>query len=402
MGDWLREQWSRRHWALNGILLFSAYMAFVYVPWDFLVKPAAIDEEVWFGIRFHGFWAKVLEIPHLAVYAALMVGLWRQRSWVRWFLSAYLAQMTIANVVWPLLYLEGFVRFPFALAAGGTFAALTAWVWRNEALFGASRAAFADRYGGWALVTGASAGLGAEFARALAREGVPLVLVARREEKLRELAEELEGGHGVGTRVISCDLTDPEQRRALVAATADLEIGTLVNNAGAGYRGRFDKQDPERLVQMVRLHCEAPVALTAAYLPGMKERGRGAVIFVGSVSGSQPLPLHGVYGATKSFDNLLGEALWGELHGSGIDVLSILPGTTKSDFHHLAGELPHPGQPAPDVVANALDALGRKPSAISGGFNWLRANAAVRLLPRSMLALTARKVIEGSTPEEMR
>lgn len=402
MGDWLREQWGRRHWGLNLILLFSAYMAFFYVPWDFLVKPAAIDEEVWFGVRFHGTWAKLLEIPHLAVYAGIMVGLWKQRPWARFLLAAYLAQMTIANVVWPLLYVEGLSRFPMALAAGGVFGALAAWVWRNEALFQARRPAFLDRYGEWALVTGASAGIGAEFAQALAREGVSLVLVARREEKLRKLARELESRHGVKTRTIACDLADAEQRRELVSATADLEIGALVNSAGFGYAGRFDKQDPERLVRMVRLHCEAPVALTGAYLPAMKERGRGAVIFVGSVSGSQPLPLHAVYSATKSFDNFLGEALWGELRGTGIDVLSLLPGSTVSEFHELAGELPHPGEPVADVVANALDALGRVPSVISGQVNWIRANAAARLLPRSVLALTARGVIERQTPEQMR
>ncbi len=402
MGDWVRDQWARRHWGLNVLLLFSAFMTFVYVPWDFFVKPVGLDEEVWFGVIFRGGWAKLLEIPHFAVYAALMVGLWGQRAWTRPLLAAYGVQVTIANVVWPLLYIEGWTRFPFAAAAGGAFAALTVWVWRNEALFTPKRIPMRERYGEWALVTGASAGIGAEFARALAQQGQSVVLVARREEQLHAVAKEIEERHGVDTRVISCDLADEDARRDLVASVADLEIATLVNNAGFGYAGRFDKQDPERLVQMVRLHCEAPVALTAAWLPGMKERGRGAVVILGSVAGSQPLPLHGVYSATKGFDNLLGEALWAELHGTGVDVLSVLPGSTESEFHDVAGEIPHAGAQASDVVAQSLEALGRKPSVITGTFNWVRANAAARLLPRSTQSLVAKAVIERQTPEEMR
>ena len=251
-------------------------------------------------------------------------------------------------------------------------------------------------------MTGASAGIGAEFARALAREGMSLVLVARREERLVALAAELERRHGTKTRVVATDLASAISRDALFEATADLPVDVLVNNAGFGYSGRFDGQDAERLVEMVRLNCEAPVALTARYLPAMKSRGRGAVVFVGSVAGSQPLPLHALYSATKAFDNFLGEALWGELHGSGVDVLSLLPGSTESEFHDRAGELPHPGEPAADIVATALRALGRKPSVVSGWFNWARANAAARLLPKTGQALVAKRVMEGQTPPERR
>lgn len=400
--SWVRAQWARRHPAVNAILLFSAYMSLVYVPWDFFAKPVALDHEVWFGVVFRGGMAKVLEIPHFLVYGALTIGLWGQRSWARPLLAAYGAQVTIANVVWPLLSIEGWMRFPFALAAGGAFAALTLWVWRNEELFTPHRVSMRERYGEWALVTGASAGIGAAFARALAREGHSIVLVARREPELRAVAEEIEKEAGVATRVVACDLADDAARRELVRRVADLEIATLVNNAGFGYAGRFDKQDPERLVRMVRLHCEAPVALTAAFLPGMKERGRGAVVVVGSVAGSQPLPLHAVYSATKSFDNLFGEALWAELRERGIDVVSLLPGSTESEFHEVAGEVPHAGASAASVVASALGALGHKPSVVAGAFNWVRANAVSRLLPRSTQALVAKAVISRQTPADMR
>jgi len=175
-----------------------------------------------------------------------------------------------------------------------------------------------------------------------------------------------------------------------------------VNNAGVGYVGRFDKQTPERLTAMVQLNCVAPVALTAALLPGFRARGRGAVIFTGSVAGCQPLPLHALYAATKSFDNLLGEALWAELRGTGIDVLALAPGSTDTEFAEVAGEVAHRGESAEKVVRVALRALGEQPSVISGAFNWLRANLAYRLLPRSVLALVAKSVVARQVPDAMR
>jgi short-subunit dehydrogenase len=152
----------------------------------------------------------------------------------------------------------------------------------------------------------------------------------------------------------------------------------------------------------VQLNCAAPVALTAAVLPKLRARGRGAVIFVGSVSGAQPLPLHALYAATKSFDNLLAEGLWGELHGSGVDVLALEPGATETEFQRAAGQHAHAGEPADKVVRVALRALGRQPSVVSGFYNWLRANVGARLLPRSLLALLAKRVMAGQTPEHLR
>ena len=185
-------------------------------------------------------------------------------------------------------------------------------------------------------------------------------------------------------------------------ATRDLPLAILVNNAGLGYAGRFDKQDPEQLRRLVQVNCLAPVELTSQLLPPMRERGRGAVIFTGSVAGCLPLPLHALYSATKAFDNTLGEALWGELHGSGVDVLALEPGATETEFQSVAGEVPHPGETPAQVVENALAALGRQPSVMSGWLNWLRANAGFRLLPRSLLAVLARGVVERQTPPERR
>ena len=405
MGDWLRHHFAARPWWMNAMMLFSAYMAFVYVPWDLFVKPAALDEEVWFGIRFHGAWAKILALPHWAIYAAGAYGFWKMRPWMWPWAAVYLGQVAIAMLVWPLLYGPGgfFGNLLMGLVSGGIFAGITRALWNARERFQPEvQETLRERYGEWALVTGASAGIGAAFARALARGGVSCVLTARREDRLAQLAQELEARHGVKTRVVAVDLADPEGAERLADAVADLEIGVLVNNAGFGYAGRFDKLEPERLRDMVTLNCLAPLVLTRRLLPAMRARDQGAVIFTGSVAGCQPLPLHGVYAATKAFDNLLGEALWGELQGSGVHALSLLPGSTETEFQQVAGEIAHEGEAPEDVVETALLALGRQPSVISGWDNWLRANAANRLLPRSVLILIAKDVIEKQTPPELR
>jgi uncharacterized protein len=259
------------------------------------------------------------------------------------------------------------------------------------------------RYGDWALVTGASAGIGLAFAEALARENVSLVLTARREDRLNKLAGELREKYKIQTRVVAADLAAPDGADQLAAAVADLPIAILVNNAGFGYAGRFDRLDTERLRAMVRVNCEVPVVLTSRILPAMVKRGRGAVIVVGSVAGRQPLPLHAVYSATKGFDLLFGEGLWGELRGTGVDALVLEPGATATEFQQVAGEVvgPNHGEPPENVVRAAFDTLGKKPSVISGWFNWARANL-VRLVPRSTVVMIAKRVSAAQTPAELR
>jgi hypothetical protein len=401
MREWLRDSFARRPLWMNALMLFSAYMALVYVPWDLFGKPLAADEEVWFGYRFTGWAAKLAAIPHGFVYAAGAYGFWRMRPWLWPWAAVYVGQVAIAMAVWPLLYREGWTRYPLAAAGFLAFGALAVALWRARDRF-RKRVRLAERYGGWGVVTGASAGLGAEFARALAREGVPVVLAARREDRLKELASELEREHRVETRVVAVDLASADGAERLAEAVGDLDVGILVNNAGFGYAGRFEKLELARLREMVELNCTTPVLLTGRILPRLRARGRGAVIVLGSIAGVQPLPLHAVYAATKAFDRFFGEALWGELRGSGVDVLVLEPGSTVTEFHDVAGELPHPGAPADAVVRTGLEHLGQQPSVIHGWFNWLRASAAARLFPRSLVVVAAKGFVEEQTPVELR
>ena len=347
MGEWLRDHMARRPIWMNALLLFCAYMALIYLPWDIFVKPIAADQEVWFGILFTGWTAKLLAFPHWAVYAAGMIGFWGMRSWMWPWASVYVAQVAFGMAVWPILQRGDAVGWLIGAAAGAVFAIPTVALWRARDRFQAPPQSLRQRYGEWALVTGASSGIGAAFARALARDGVSCVLTARREDRLRSLADELEKRHQVATRVVALDLGVRDGADRLAEAVSDLEIGILVNNAGFGNAGRFEKQDRERIRAMVELNCMAPAVLTAGLLPGMCERGRGALIIVGSIAGSQPLPLHALYSGTKAFANIFGESLWGELQGSGVDCLAVLPGTTETEFQAVSGELSHAGE-SPD------------------------------------------------------
>ncbi len=401
MGSWLREVLSRRPLWMNALLVFCVFMAGAYIPWDIFLKPAARDQEVWFGVTFNGWHAKLAALLHWAIYGAGAYGFWRMRAWMWPWAALYAAEVAVSMFVWTVVHFgsgwKGWLAAPFVCAP---FAVLGLALWHSRDQFGRKRESLKARYGEWAVVTGASAGLGAEFARALAHEGLSCVLTARREDRLRDLASELEKTERVATRVVAVDLASADGADRLAEAVKDLPIAVLVNNAGFGYAGRFDKLETERLRAMVQVNCVAPVVLTSRLLPAMRERGRGAVIITGSVAGRQPLPFHGVYAATKAFDQFFGESLWAELRGSGIDVLVLEPGPTATEFFEAAGETRVAGEPARGVVELALDSIGQQPSVVSGWFNYLRANLA-RILPRSTTVLVAEGVVRQNTPAAM-
>lgn len=202
-----------------------------------------------------------------------------------------------------------------------------------------------------ALVTGASSGIGTAFARQLAQRGVHLVLVARREDRLRALAGELTHTHGVEVEVLGADLADPGDRaRVEDRLRSDRQVvDLLVNDAGLGGYGRLDTQDPDLLRRMVEVNVTALLHLTRAGLPGMLERQRGGVINVGSTAGERPGPHAAVYGASKAFVNRLTEAVHEEVRGTGVRVLLLAPGFTATEFQAVAGV-------AADVAPAALAA----------------------------------------------
>ena len=402
MRDWFQDIFRDRPWWMNAVMVFCAWMTFIYMPWDIFIKPTAQDQEVWFGIMFTGGWAKVMAFPHWFVYGAAVYGFRRRRPWMGVAAALYTAQVTIGMLVWPIFQYGSLMGWVMGFIASIPFAVLTMAFWNSRDDFAEARDSVHERYGGWALVTGASAGIGEGFARALAKQGMACVLVARRQDKLDGLASELESQYGVETRVVVADLATDQGIAEVVAAVADLDLGVLINNAGLGGAGRFDKLDVERVRQMVNLNCLAPALLTHALVPSLRSRGRGAVILTGSVAGRQPLPLHGLYGATKAFDLMLGEALWVELRKEGIDVLVLEPGSTLTEFQAVANEIAHEGQSVEEVVDTALQALGQQPSVISGWMNWLRANAAGRIGSRPLVAYVAREVMEVQTPADMR
>ena len=402
MREWLYDVFRERPWWMSAAMIFCAFMAFVYVPWDLLMKPVAEDEEVWFGLVFHGAWAKLLAIPHWLVYAAGVYGFRRRRPWMAFWAPAYVAQVAFSMYLWTAIEQGGFTGVILGLVPAAPFAALAWAFWNSRDYFEQRELRLSERYGDWALVTGASSGIGQALARLIAAEGLNVVLTARREDRLESLAAGLERDHSIQTRVVAADLAERADIEGLLKAVADLEIGLLVNNAGLGYAGRFDLLDRERLRKLVTVNCEAPLVLTHALVQGMRERGRGGVLITGSVAGRQPLPLHAVYAATKAFDLLLGEALWAELRASNIDVVVLEPGSTETEFQEVAGEIPHAGQSAEEVARRGLLALGEQPSVITGWKSWARANLASRLLTRPIAAHAAHGVIAKQTPEELR
>jgi len=210
-----------------------------------------------------------------------------------------------------------------------------------------------------ALVTGASSGIGEQFARQLSARGDELILVARRQDRLEQLAGELPSP----AHIVPCDLATEASSLAGKVAELGLEVDLLVNNAGFGTYGKFVEIEPKRDADQVRVNCEAVVTLTHAFLPAMLQRDRGGVIVVASTAGMQPLPYEAVYSASKAFALNFTEALSGELRGSGVRVLAVNPGPVPTEWQRVAGHddvAIVPGEiPAEQVVREALAAYDR-------------------------------------------
>jgi short-subunit dehydrogenase len=245
-------------------------------------------------------------------------------------------------------------------------------------------ASFRARYGPWALVAGASEGLGAEFARQLAGRGVDVILVARRAEVLDGLATELRAISRVGVVTASLDLGRPDLADQLAALTAGREVGLAVYNAAASMIGPFLDQDLASKLRIVDVNCRGPLVVAHQLGAAMAARGRGGLILMSSLAATQGSPLVATYAATKAFNLVLAEGLWYELGARGVDVLACRAGATRTPG--FLASRPRTGaapvmDPAP-VVRAALAALGRAPSMVPGWANRAAAFLMGRLLPR--------------------
>jgi short-subunit dehydrogenase len=260
-----------------------------------------------------------------------------------------------------------------------------------------------------ALITGASSGIGSEIARELARRGHGVVLVARRKHRLDALAEEIAGEHGVRAETIASDLCKPASRARIPGRIAELglEVEILVNNAGFATGGPFYESDPARELEQVRLLVEAPVALSTAFLPGMVERGRGAILNVASTAAMQPLPNAAGYSAAKAYLLTFSEAVHQEVAGKDVTVTALAPGPVDTEFWGKAGwravggvsfEKLFPSATRPsarDVAKAGVDGIDQGQRVVIPGLPMRAAMLASRYVPNAVKLPVAERVLRG-------
>jgi short-subunit dehydrogenase len=242
----------------------------------------------------------------------------------------------------------------------------------------------------WALITGASAGIGAALASELAASGTNLVLTARRQDRLTALADELRAQHHVAVEICAADLTRAETPASLFAFTQakSIPIALLVNNAGFGAYGELRQAPVERLTAMTQVNVTAVVALTRLYLPQMIERGGGDILILASTAAFQAVPYMSTYAATKAFDLLFAEGLAEEVRGYGVRVCALCPGTTQTEFAQVAGRRisARAGQSASAVARLGLKALADGNSSIVSGIGNRLGVLSQRIAPRHWVA----------------
>lgn len=252
------------------------------------------------------------------------------------------------------------------------------------------------------LITGASSGLGTEFARLCAAEGANVVLVARSAEALETLAQEVRAAHGVTVRVLREDLTDPASVGRIITAlkTQDIQIDTLINNAGVGKLSPFAVTPEADIRSMLALNIDALTLLTRALLPGMLERRHGRILNVASTAAFQPGPLMAVYYASKAYVLHWSIALANELAHTGVTVTCLCPGPTRTGFQRAAGMLDSPlfkklhTMDAPNVAKRGYDAMERGKAMVTPGFMNALGAFGTRLVPRTLAARIARRAQE--------
>ena len=245
-------------------------------------------------------------------------------------------------------------------------------------------------YGPTALITGASSGIGEQFAVLLAKSGFDLILVARRGGLLNALAERLSRAFSTSTIIIEDDLSDPNAVDRIMEASSEQDVGLLVSNAGFGLKEAHQNNDPSRMTEMLMVNCHAPMQLTHRFIPRLRQRDRSGILLTSSVEGLMGFPNSTPYAATKAFVNSLAEGLWGELCSEGVDVCAICPGSTDTQAHELqgvdrskVGEMMHPGE----VVKLALNNIEEGPVYIVGEQNEEMFKALTQMPRRDALPL---------------
>jgi short-subunit dehydrogenase len=258
---------------------------------------------------------------------------------------------------------------------------------------------FLDKYGPWAVVTGASQGIGSEFAQALAEKGMNLVLVARSEGKLAAVAEQIRRDTGVQVQLVAADLSTPEGLEKVKQGTSELEVGLLVNNAGSWQFGSFLDNDVSKDLQSVALNVEAPMVLSHHFAGKMAQRGKGGVINVGSGAALHGVPGQAAYSATKGFLQNFTESLYAELKPKGVNVLITNPGPVQGEASSVYDQSKVPLQKVTGrkVADDALKRLGRGSTTIPGWINKIGINTALRLMPRDMMASIAGYILEQAS-----
>jgi short-subunit dehydrogenase len=228
---------------------------------------------------------------------------------------------------------------------------------------------FFDRYEPWAVVLGASEGLGEAYAHGIAERGLNVVVAARRAELCQKVAREVVARHGVETHAVTLDLATANFLDALRAVTDPLDVGLVVYNGAAGYTGPFKSQGVESLQQIVVVNCLGPALICEHFGPRMLARKRGGIVLMASAAGLAGPAYNAAYGASKAFDIVLGEALWAEWRDHGVDVLSVIgPAIDTPNFRAAApndGSMP-PAIAPEEVVEEAFDTLGTTPSFVPG------------------------------------
>lgn len=244
----------------------------------------------------------------------------------------------------------------------------------------------AENYGPWALVTGASSGIGAEFARRIAADGVNVVIAARRLDRLESLAAEIRKNHDVAVRPVESDLTTREGIDALEKAVADIDLAIVVNNAGAASPGAFLKTDVDAQLGTVKLNVTTPVELAHLFGERLVNRGRGAMIFTGSTSAYAGVATLANYAATKAFVGTFAEGLHREWRKHDVDVLVVHPGPTRTEMVQMDGvnfdAVPMNWMTPEKVADKAIGSLGRKAVLIPGTANKVQRFVFTRLFPR--------------------